>query len=51
MKKVVLIVCLLAIGPLVQAERPKLKACKNFQTGKIVMIEAGYPCPSGTVEI
>ena len=30
---------------------PNVKFCKDFQTGKIVVIEAGFPCPFGTIEI
>lgn len=30
---------------------PDVKYCKNFENGDIIVIEAGFPCPSGTVEI
>lgn len=28
-----------------------VKYCKNLQTGEIIVVEEGYPCPSGTVKI
>lgn len=34
-----------------EANEPRTKICKNLRTGEIVVIEAGYPCPPGTVAI
>ena len=33
------------------ADDSKIKYCKNYETGEIIVIEKGYPCPSPTVEI
>jgi hypothetical protein len=30
---------------------PKVKYCKNYETGEIIVIEDGYPCPFPTSEI
>ena len=30
---------------------PKVKYCKNGQTGEVIVIEAGYACPFGTYQI
>ena len=29
----------------------KVKYCKNYETGEVIVIEAGYPCPFPTSEI
>ena len=29
----------------------KVKYCKNYETGEIIVIEDGYPCPFPTSEI
>ena len=29
----------------------KVKYCKNYETGEVIVVEAGYPCPYPTAEI
>ncbi len=49
MIKVFIVVCLVVFGSFAAAQ--DVKYCKNYQTGEIIVIEAGYPCPSPTSEI
>ena len=34
-----------------QADATQVKYCKNPRTGEIIVIEANYPCPSGTHKV
>jgi hypothetical protein len=29
----------------------KVKYCKNYTTGQVITVQAGYPCPYPTAEI
>jgi len=29
----------------------RVKYCKNFKTGEVIVVEAGMPCPFPTVQI
>ena len=43
---------LLALGFAMQAMAdPKVKYCKDAQTGRVITVEAGMPCPYPTHEI
>ena len=33
------------------AEAQEVTYCKNYQTGEIIVVEAGYPCPYPSVEL
>jgi hypothetical protein len=34
-----------------QAQDDDVKYCKDFETGEIIVVEAGMPCPGTTAEL
>ena len=46
----ILMMVLLLSAPLVAANEPEVKYCKDYITGEVIVIQAGYPCPAPTSE-
>ena len=34
-----------------RATSQELTYCKNYETGEVIVVEAGFPCPYPTVEL
>ena len=53
MKYTLIIIALLFAAGFIAGTKadPEVKYCKNFETGEIIVIEEGYPCPFPTAEI
>ena len=55
MNKILIVCVVVVLGSVAwanaHAEKPKIKYCKNYENGRVIVVEAGFPCPSGFVEL
>jgi hypothetical protein len=48
---ILLVVVLLPAYTVAALANEKVKYCQNLQTGDVIVVKKGYPCPYPTIEV
>ena len=50
MKLLLLLVVLFTAPAMAQEVKTQVKYCKNYETGQVIVVQVGYPCPFPTAD-